>query len=40
LLLTLHFQSLQRTLKSEEVDAQVEKIIAACRNQFDAKLLG
>ena len=39
LLLTLHFQSLERTLKSEEVDVQVEKVVAACHQDFGASLL-
>ncbi len=40
LLLSLHFQSLDRTLTSEEVDVQVARIIAACASQCQAKLLG
>ncbi len=39
LLLSLHFQSLDRTLTSNEVDAEVAKILAACAQRFDAKLL-
>lgn len=39
LLLSLHFQSLDRTLTGEEVDAQVARIIAACEKQCAAKLL-
>lgn len=40
LLLSLHFQSLQRTLTSDEVDSDVAQIIAACGERFGAKLLG
>jgi phenylalanyl-tRNA synthetase beta chain len=39
-LLTLHFQSMERTLNSEEVDQAVAAIIAQCAQQFAAKLLG
>ncbi|MDX1929396.1 MAG: phenylalanine--tRNA ligase subunit beta [Pirellulaceae bacterium] len=39
-LLTLHFQSMDRTLNSEEVDQAVAAIIAQCAQQFSAKLLG
>ncbi|MEZ6149740.1 MAG: phenylalanine--tRNA ligase subunit beta [Pirellulaceae bacterium] len=39
LLLSLHFQSLDRTLTGEEVDAEVTSIIAACEKQCAAKLL-
>ncbi len=38
LLLSLHFQSLDRTLTSDEVDVDVARIIAACGQQFDARL--
>ncbi len=38
-LLSLHFQSLDRTLTGDEVDAQVARIIAACEAQCAAKLL-
>lgn len=40
LLLSLHFQSLDRTLTGDEVDADVARIIAACEKQCAAKLLG
>ncbi|MEO8268769.1 MAG: phenylalanine--tRNA ligase subunit beta [Aureliella sp.] len=40
LLLSLHFQSLDRTLTGDEVDADVALIIAACEKQCAAKLLG
>ncbi len=40
LLLGLHFQSLDRTLTGDEVDAEVVSIIAACEKQCAAKLLG
>lgn len=40
MLLTLHFQSLSRTLTGEEVDAAVEQVIQTCSSQFHAKLLG
>ncbi|MEZ6135693.1 MAG: phenylalanine--tRNA ligase subunit beta [Pirellulaceae bacterium] len=39
ILLTLHFQSLTRTLTGDEVDANVGRIIAACETQFAARLL-
>jgi phenylalanyl-tRNA synthetase beta chain len=39
LLLSLHFQSLERTLTSDEVDAEVAQIIAACGQRCDAQLL-
>ncbi len=39
-LLTLQFQSMDRTLNSEEVDQAVAKIIATCADKFAAKLLG
>ncbi len=39
-LLTLHFQSMDRTLNSEEVDQAVAAIIAQCSQAFSAKLLG
>ncbi len=39
LLLSLHFQSLDRTLTGDEVDAQVARIITACEEQCAAKLL-
>lgn len=39
LLLSLHFQSLDRTLTGDEVDADVARIIAACKTQCAAKLL-
>ncbi len=38
-LLTLQFQSMDRTLNSEEVDQAVASIIAKCSEQFSAKLL-
>lgn len=38
-LLTLQFQSLKRTLTSEEVDQAVSAIIASCQKQFAASLL-
>ncbi len=40
LLLSLHFQSSDRTLTSDEVDAQVAQIIATCGERCGAKLLG
>ncbi len=40
ILLSLYFQSLQRTLTGDEVDAAVQSIIAACSQSFDATLLG
>ncbi len=40
LLLSLHFQSSDRTLTSEEVDADVARVIAAASAQCAAKLLG
>ena len=39
LLISLQFQSFQRTLTSEEVDVEVAQIIAACGKQFAAALL-
>jgi phenylalanyl-tRNA synthetase beta chain len=39
ILLTLDFQSLDRTLTSSEVDEQVAAIIAACSKQANAQLL-
>jgi phenylalanyl-tRNA synthetase beta chain len=39
LLLSLHFQSLERTLTSDEVDAEVAQIIAACGQRCAAQLL-
>ena len=38
-LLTLNFQSHDRTLTSEEVDKAVQKVINACEKEFGAKLL-
>ena len=38
-LLTLHFQSMDRTLNSEEVDQAVAATIAECGKKFSAKLL-
>lgn len=40
ILLTLNFQSMDRTLNSEEVDQAVAAIIAECGKKFAAKLLG
>ncbi len=40
ILLTLHFQSMDRTLNSQEVDQAVADIIAQCAKAFSAKLLG
>lgn len=39
-LLTLHFQSMDRTLNSDEVDQSVAAIIAQCSQKHSAKLLG
>ncbi len=39
-LLTLQFQSMERTLNSDEVDQAVSAIITACGEKFAAKLLG
>ena len=39
-LLTLHFQSMDRTLNSEEVELAVAAIISQCGHKFSAKLLG
>ncbi|QDV25629.1 phenylalanine--tRNA ligase subunit beta [Aureliella helgolandensis] len=39
LLLSLVFRSLDRTLTSQEVDAAVQKVIAACSQKFSATLL-
>ncbi len=39
LLLSLHFQSNERTLTSEEVDSDVARIIAACTERLGATLL-
>ena len=39
-LLTLQFQSMDRTLNSEEVDQAVAAIISQCAGKFGAKLLG
>lgn len=39
-LLSLKFQSLERTLTGEEVDGAMSQIIQACQAQFEAKLLG
>lgn len=39
-LLTLHFQSLERTLTGEEVDVCVQTIIKAAEQELAAKLLG
>jgi phenylalanyl-tRNA synthetase beta chain len=40
ILMTLHFQSLERTLTSEEIDLLVASVIQACAEKFQAKLLG
>lgn len=40
ILLTLHFQSFERTLTGDEVDIAVQKIVAACQEQLHAQLLG
>lgn len=40
LLLSLHFQSSERTLTSDEVDAHVAKVMAAVFEKYGAKLLG
>lgn len=40
ILLTLHFQSLDRTLTGDEVDAAVTQIISACESKLGGKLLG
>lgn len=39
ILLTLHFQSLERTLTGEEVDEAVSSIVNACQKQLNANLL-
>ncbi len=40
LLLSLHFQSMDRTLTSEEVDAAISNVVKACQQQLGANLLG
>ncbi|MBX3422393.1 MAG: phenylalanine--tRNA ligase subunit beta [Pirellulaceae bacterium] len=39
-LLSLSFQDMQRTLTGEEVDSAVASVVAACGQQYGAKLLG
>ncbi|MFO0943920.1 MAG: phenylalanine--tRNA ligase subunit beta [Pirellulales bacterium] len=40
ILLSLQFQSMDRTLTGDEVDAAVAQVIKACGEKFSAKLLG
>ncbi len=40
ILLSLQFQSMERTLTGDEVDTAVAQVIQACGNKFSAKLLG
>jgi phenylalanyl-tRNA synthetase beta chain len=40
ILISLHFQSLNRTLTSEEVDESVKRIVESCQSDLAATLLG
>jgi phenylalanyl-tRNA synthetase beta chain len=40
ILLSLNFQSMDRTLTSDEVEQAITQVISACDRAFSAKLLG